>query len=411
VTAGGAPGAEMPGEVRTPPRLRLAFVVQRYGPEIDGGAEHECRRVAEALAPHHDLEVLTTCARDYLTWRNVYPSGVETLNGVLVRRFPVDRPRRVRAFGRYADWLYASPHTFFDEAEWIRRQGPLALSLIEWIRGHADDYDGFVFFTYLYLPTTLGLPLVADKAVLVPTAHDERPIRLDLFRGLFRLPRGLIFQVEEERAFVEARFHTAHIPAAVIGAGIDPVADAEPARFRARHRLPGPYLLYVGRVDVEKGCRALVDDFLAWREGAAEPLELVLMGTVAMKLPRRPGLRALGFRPEAEKWDALAGATALVMPSPHESFSFVVLEAWSQGTPVLATARSAVLRGHVERSGAGLLYDRAPGDFGPAAAALAADDALRKALGERGRAYVDGRYRWPRITRQYLEFLERLFGR
>src|SRR5262249_51903524 len=125
-------------------RLRLAFVVQRYGPEIDGGAEYECRRVAEALAPHHDVEVLTTCARDYLTWKNVYAPGVETINGVRVRRFPVDQPRRVRAFGRYADWLYATPHTFFDEAEWVRRQGPICPTLIEWIRAHADDHDGFV---------------------------------------------------------------------------------------------------------------------------------------------------------------------------------------------------------------------------------------------------------------------------
>jgi hypothetical protein len=164
-------------------RLRLAFVVQRYGPEIDGGAEYECRRVAEALRPHHDVEVLTTCARNYLTWRNVYRPGVETVNGVRVRRFLVERPRRVRAFGRYADWLYATPHTFFDEAEWVRRQGPLTPSLIEWIRAHADDHDGFLFYTYLYLPTTLGLPLVAHKAVLVPTAHDERPIYLDLFRA------------------------------------------------------------------------------------------------------------------------------------------------------------------------------------------------------------------------------------
>jgi glycosyltransferase involved in cell wall biosynthesis len=391
-------------------RLRLAFVVQRYGPEIDGGAEYECRRVAEALLPHHDIEVLTTCARDYLTWRNVYRAGVETVNGVRVRRFLVDRPRRVRAFGRYADWLYATPHTFFDEAEWVRRQGPLAPSLVEWIRTHADDHDGFLFYTYLYLPTTLGLPLVAHKAVLVPTAHDERPIYLDLFRSLFRAPRALIFQVEEERAFVEERFHTAHIPAAVIGGGVDPVTDADPARFRRRHGLPGPYLLYVGRVDVEKGCRALVEAFLAWRDRAPEPVTLVLMGTVAMKLPRHPAVRALGFRPPAEKADAIAGAGALVMPSPHESFSFVVLEAWSQGTPVLATARSPVLRGHVDRSAAGLLFDRTPGDFGRAAGALLADEALRKTLGERGRAYVDARYRWPHITGQYLAFLARVFG-
>jgi glycosyltransferase involved in cell wall biosynthesis len=366
--------------------------------------------VAEALAPHHDIEVLTTCARDYLTWRNHYPSGPQTVNGVRVRRFPVDRPRRVRAFGRYADWLYATPHTFFDEAEWVRRQGPLALSLVEWIRAHADDHDGFVFFTYLYLPTLLGLPLVADKAVLVPTAHDERPIRLDLFRGLFRLPRALVFQVEEEQALVEQRFHTAHIPSAVIGAGVDPAPPADPERFRRAIGLDGPYLLYVGRVDVEKGCRALVEGFLGWHARAPRPVTLALMGTLAMRLPRHPALRPLGYRPEGDKWDALAGATALAMPSPHESFSFVLLEAWSQGTPVLATARSPVLRGHVTRSGGGRLYGLEPGDFESGLEALLEDEGLRKQLGERGRAYVEARYRWPRITAAYLAFLERVFG-
>lgn len=391
-------------------RLKLAFVVQRYGVEIDGGAEYECRRVAEALRPHHDVEVLTTCARDYLTWRNAYPAGLATVNGVPVRRFPVDRPRRVRAFGRYADWLYATPHTFFDEAEWVRRQGPLALSLVEWIRAHAGDYDGFLFFTYLYLPTLLGLPLVADRAVLVPTAHDERPIYLDLFLSLFRLPRALVFQVEEEQAFVEARFRTGHIPSVVIGAGVDPAPDADPHRFRQRHDLREPFVLYVGRVDVEKGCRTLVDAFLAWRERARQPARLVLMGTLALKLPRHPAVVPLGYRPEPEKWDALAAAAALVMPSPHESFSFVLLEAWAQATPALATARSPVLRGHVERSGGGLLYDLAPGDFGAGLEALLADEGLRRRLGEEGRRYVDTRYRWPRITQQYLEFLAQTFG-
>jgi glycosyltransferase involved in cell wall biosynthesis len=153
-----------------------------------------------------------------------------------------------------------------------------------------------------------------------------------------------------------------------------------------------------------------VEAFLAWRAASREPLSLVLMGTVAMRLPRDPALLALGFRPEPEKWDALTGATALVMPSPHESFSFVVLEAWAQGTPVLATARSPVLRGHVERAGGGLLYDRRPGDFAAGLDRLLADDGQRKALGERGRAYVEARYRWPAITRQYLEFLDRVFA-
>jgi glycosyltransferase involved in cell wall biosynthesis len=137
---------------------------------------------------------------------------------------------------------------------------------------------------------------------------------------------------------------------------------------------------------------------------------LVFMGTLAMRLPRHPALLPLGFRPEAEKWDALTGATALVMPSPHESFSFVILEAWAQGTPVLATARSPVLRGHLERSGGGLLYDGTPAGFAARLDALLADEGPRKQWGERGRAYVEARYRWPGITRRYLEFLDRVFA-
>ena len=172
----------------------------------------------------------------------------------------------MRAFGRYADWLYATPHTFFDEAEWVRRQGPLCPALIEWIRAHADDHDAFLFYTYLYLPTTLGLPLVAHKAVLVPTAHDERPIYLDLFRSLFRIPRGADLPGGGG----------AGVRGGALPHGAPPLGGhRRPGSTRSRtptgrasgaqYGLEGPYLLYVGRVDVEKGCRALVDAFLAWR--------------------------------------------------------------------------------------------------------------------------------------------------
>ena len=392
-------------------RLRLAFVVQRYGPEIDGGAEYECRRVAEALAPHHDVEVLTTCARDYLTWRNVYPPGVETVNGVRVRRFPVDRPRRVRAFGRYADWLYATPHTFFDEAEWVRRQGPLAPALVEWIRAHADDHDGFLFYTYLYLPTTLGLPLVAHKAVLVPTAHDERPIYLDLFRSLFRIPRGLIFQVEEERAFVEGRFHTQHLPSAVIGAGIDPVTDADAARFRRQHGLDGPLLplrrprrrregLPRPRRDVPRLARA------GGRAGDAGP-----HGNGGAQAPApsgrpRPRLPARGREARRDGRRDGAGhalaARELLLRDPRGVVAGHT-GAGDRALPRPAGPRRALGRGAPLRPGAGRLRGRAP-------ASLLGDEPLRKTLGERGRAYVEARYRWPGITRQYLDFVEQVFG-
>jgi glycosyltransferase involved in cell wall biosynthesis len=384
---------------------RIAFVVQRYGLEVNGGAEHHCRRLAEQLRSEFEVEVLTTCALDYLTWKNHYPEGVELLNGVPVRRFRTDFPRRIRAFGRFADRLYVTPHTFSDEAEWIRRQGPHTLGLLRHLREREADYDLFIFFTYLYFPTLLGLPLVPWKAVLVPTAHDEPPLSLDCFRPLFHLPRGIIYNTEEERALIQGRFRNQRVPWEVIGAGVDPVSDADPARFRRRYGIEGDYLLYVGRVDVKKGCRELVGDFLRFRQTRGHALTLVLVGGVEMALPRHPALAPLGFLPEVDKNDALAGALALVAPSPFESLSLVALEAWALGVPVLARAASPVLAGHCQRSGGGLTYDDDDG-FGRGVERLLAEPALRRQLGECGRQYVDRGYRWPPLLDRYRRFLE-----
>jgi hypothetical protein len=73
--------------------VKLAVVVQRYGADINGGAELHARYVAEMLARRHRVEVLTTCAHDYVTWKAHYPEGSETINGVPVRRFPVAHER------------------------------------------------------------------------------------------------------------------------------------------------------------------------------------------------------------------------------------------------------------------------------------------------------------------------------
>lgn len=395
--------------------MRLAFIVPRYGREVIGGGELHCRQIAERLAKHCTVDVLTSCALDYDTWANHYPPGEETIGGVRVRRFPVTRPRDPTAFRVFTERLFHGPRTLLDEVAWMVQQGPCSPDLLDAIRRERHAYDLFVFFIYLYFPTYFGLPLVPDKAVLVPLAHDEPPFHLDLFRTVFYLPRLIVYQTQAERALVHWKHGAALGPGLVLAGGLDAPPAGDPGAFRARYRLfDDPLLLYVGRINESKGCDALLAYFDAYKRTHPGRLRLVLIGPAEMPLPRRPDLLALGVVSEEEKDAALRAASVFVMPSPFESLSYATLEAWQRGTPALVNGASAVLREHCHASGGGLYY----GDYSEFAAALdllLADPALRRALGERGRRYVSETYLWDLVEARYLqafgELAEGLKGR
>ena len=150
--------------------MRIGMIVQRYGEGVDGGAEVHCRMVAERLAKEHEVTVLTSCARDYLSWADHFPEGPGELNGVKLIRFKVTKRRKVRWFNYFAQKLYDNPHPIEDEWEFLVRQGPHIPGLMDHLRDSEADYDVFIFFTYLYYPTAVGLPLVAHKSILIPTA-------------------------------------------------------------------------------------------------------------------------------------------------------------------------------------------------------------------------------------------------
>lgn len=369
--------------------MRIAFVVQRYGADISGGSEQLCRAWAERLARRHQVTVFTTCARDYLSWADHYPAGEQELNGVRLRRFPVDAPRDIAAFDAFSQGIFGAPHSEADELEWMRRQGPYSTPLFEAIAAARDDHDLFVFVTYLYCTTFFGLPLVADKAVLAPTAHDEPPIHLPIYRRLFALPRALLFLMPAERAFVRRTFDIAHIPDAEGRMGV----DLPPPAPEAEQDDP-PLLLYVGRVHPSKAVDELHAFFARYRAEGGPPLRLALAGRVDTPLPPHPDIELLGFVSEEQKRELIGRSSLLVLPSYYESLSISILEAWALGRPTLVNGASPVLREQTLRSRGGLFYN-GYAEFAAALDTLLADRAMRRRMAASGRDFVARTYSWP----------------
>jgi glycosyltransferase involved in cell wall biosynthesis len=382
---------------------RVAVVVQRYGAEVNGGAEVLARRVAGLLAGAADVTVLTTRALDYRTWADHFPAGEDRVEGVRVLRFGVPEPRDPAAFDRLAPRAYAAPHDLGLGAEWMAAQGPRAPGLVDHLRVHGTDYDVVVFVTYLYATTADAIGLVADRAILVPTLHDEPPARLALFDRVFDAARLLVFSTPEERELAGARFGVGDDRARVVGGAIDPPPPSDPARAPVAGGRP--YALCLGRVDASKGVLDLIAMHRRYRAARPDGLDLVLMGGGDGALPTAPWLHRTGYVAEQVKHDALAGAAVVVVPSAYESLSFAQLEAWSHGRPTLANAASPVLEGQSRRSGGGLWY-RDPDEYAAMLDLLARARPLAAAIGRQGRRHVAHRYSAESLKRGWLAAID-----
>jgi len=391
--------------------VKLAFVVQRYGTGIAGGSEMHCRQLAERLASRHDITVLTTCARDYVTWENVHPPGISTENGVRVHRFPVARPRNLKAFADLSDEVFddlgSSPER---EDAWFRANGPDAPALLDHLRTHGAEYDLVLFWAFRYAPSYFGLPLVADRAVLVPTAEEDPAVDLDVLPEFFARPAGYLFLTPEEEALVSTRAGRPLHPSRVIGIGLEPEHDPHPSSGGIeRLGIPRDFVLYLGRVDRNKGCATLLEYFQEYIEAGGETT-LVLAGPSTLMMPDHPRIRALGYVDDAVRQALLSHARALIVPSPYESLSIVLLEAWNHAVPALVNAHCKVLQGQVRRANGGLYY-RSSREFQEALSWLLSNEAASRELGAQGLAYVEREYRWPTVLERVESLLQEVSRR
>lgn len=393
---------------------KIAFIVQRYGLDVNGGAEYHCRILAEKLSSIYEVEILTSCAKDYFTWANEYPEGITTINGIKVRRFNTPQQRNKRKVHRLVRRLQSRSlsqkllrlfglpdRTDFEQIsyEWSKQQGPFTPGLISYLETNQHQYDALIFFTYLYFPTLYGLKSVADRSILIPTAHDEESIYLPAYTSFFKLPKAILYNSLSEKKLVNRLFNNQEIYSDIVGVGIENIIHER--KFDSAELLKSdlPYLIYIGRIDPDKGGEILFQHFLKYKEVTHSPVKLVLVGTPFMDIPAHQDIISMGFVDDDVKQALLEGAKALIMPSFYESLSLVTLEGMLAGVNVIANRDCEVLKDHIENSHGGFTFNDFK-SFKFAVDKVLSNDADLHILQQNARKYVNDNYSWATVIRK-----------
>ena len=386
---------------------RLAFVPPRFGDDVIGGAEAVIREAALGLAGRGwDVDVLTTCARDHFTWANEYEPGVARHEDLTVHRFPtvLDTARAERA-GIGQSIHAGTPVDLYLQQRWMNDDLRVP-QLYHHLLDHSADYRAIVFAPYLFWTTFACGQIDPGRTILMPCLHDEPEAYLDIFKPLFTGARGLWFLSDPEADLANQLFNLGRRQQ-VVGSGIDVPEGYDPEGFRRRHGIEGRFVLYAGRREGGKKWEWLLDAFARATRRQQLPFQLVTMGTGEVHPPDEIADRVvdLGFLDPAERNHAFAAADAYLQPSPLESFSRTIMEAWLAGTPVIANGVSEVVKWHCERSGAGLTFDDADELEQCLAYVAQAPDGAR-ALAAGGRDYVLKNYQWPGVLDALEETLD-----
>ena len=386
---------------------KIAIINQRYGLEVNGGSELYSRQIAEKLIAKYDVEVLTSCAVEYVKWSNYYKEGVEQINGVTVRRFKTLHEREPKVFSALDSMMLSNPHIEEEISEqWIEHMGPYCPELVEYVDKHQDEYEAIIVVTYLYYTAVKSIVRIKNKAIFIPTAHQEPFIHFDMYKKVFGAADAYVFLTDEEKDLVHSIFHNEDVPYEVMGVGVEVPEVVDSERFKKKYNLDN-YLIYVGRIDEGKDCPRLFKYFLEYKRRVKSDLKLVLMGKAVCDIPKSPDIISLGFVSEEDKFDGIKGAKALILPSKFESLSISVLEAMTLSVPVIVNGICDVLKGHCVKSNGGLYYKNYF-EFEGCINYMMEHPEEYAIMCKNARKYVEDYFQWDDIMKKFDSIIERV---
>ncbi len=399
---------------------KIAIIVQRYGEQINGGAEAHAKMIAEKLNHKYNVTVLTSCAIDYHTWKPELAKGTSYENNVEIIRFthPEKNKEKIHKLNRKyrGRLLYQKLYRFlgkpkwylalvpsaevkdYDGLKWLEFQGPAMYDLLPYLKQNINDYTAYIFFTYLYYPTAIGMPTVGYKSIFIPTLHDEPPAYFPVFKKVVASPACILFNTLSEKLFAEKMFDIENTYKRVVAVGIEEENDEIDKAVVEKCSIKGKYILYVGRIDTAKGCDELLQYFKEYLKSNGDNFNLVLVGKNMIEPVRHPKIIYAGFVSDYEKKQLMKQATALVVPSKYESLSLVLLESFACKVPVLANKNCEVLKDHINLSNGGWLYNTKE-DFIKNLQYIYTNNTDKKAIN--GLKYVKENYTWNKVMDAY----------
>ncbi len=408
--------------------MKTALIIQRFGQNILGGAESHCYQLATQLADKlgWTVHVYTTTAFSYQTWSNFYSEGQENLKNMTVFRYHTSLPRWPKIFGIYNrlfspllvysskkhTGLFAKFISHFSkaiESLWFILQGPWCPTLVDDLGTLYNEYDHFIFFTYLYYPTVFGAPELKDKSILVPLAHDEPALNFPRIRDLLKNTPLLLANTEVEKDLIVNKGLAQDKQIKIVGCGIDENYFKTDHPKLALTGIEKPYIAYLGRISKGKGVFVLIQYFLQFiiRTHNTELL-LILAGENdgSLDIFYHPQIKYIGYISENDKLSLIAHSICIVNPSPHESLSLLVLEAIALQKPVLVNFDCAVLCYYSEKLSTVFAFKNGS-DFDTYLAhvsELAKTPAFKTRLKE-SQTWVADHYSWEKVLQSFQQCL------